>query len=225
VDVPLRFVRREQAPEHWQSFGRRNSPLGRKNTRNAVTPANAVLNYLYGVLASELTIALTSVGLDAGLGIFHTDAARRASLTYDAMEAVRPGVDGWLAAWLADASFSKRDFYEDSDGTIRITRPLTSHLAMTAPIWRPAAQAVAGWLARALTEGLPEKRRPHTSLPALPAPDEHGKGCNYPYRKPASSAGERWARSSASSVLTCVLSHFGWLWFPRPLGERSSLIR
>ena len=136
VDVPLRFVRRDQAPDHWQSFGRRNSPLGRKNTRNAVTPANAVLNYLYGVIASEMTIALTGVGLDAGLGIFHTDAARRASLTYDAMEAVRPHVDGWLVAWLADANFSKRDFYEESDGTIRITRPLTSHLAMTACEWR-----------------------------------------------------------------------------------------
>jgi CRISPR-associated protein Cas1 len=108
VGVPLGFARRDQAPEHWQRFGRRNSPLGRKNTRNAVTPANAVLNYLYGVLASELTIALT-VGLDAGLGVFHTDAARRPSLTYDAMEAVRPRVDGWLAAWLAEARFSKRD--------------------------------------------------------------------------------------------------------------------
>jgi CRISPR-associated protein Cas1 len=170
VDVPLRFARREQAPEHWRSFGRRNSPLGRKNTRNAVTPANAVLNYLYGVLASEMTIALTGVGLDAGLGIFHTDAARRASLTYDAMEAVRPRVDGWLAAWFAEARFSKRDFYEEPDGTIRITRPLTSHLAMTAVVWRPAAQGVAGWLAQALTEGLPEKRLPHTPLPVLPAP-------------------------------------------------------
>jgi CRISP-associated protein Cas1 len=183
VDVPLRFVRREQAPEHWQSFGRRNSPLGRKNTRNAVTPANAVLNYLYGVLASELTIALTGVGLDAGLGIFHTDAARRASLTYDAMEAVRPGVDGWLAAWLAEARFSKRDFFEESDGTIRITRPLTSHLAMTAPIWRPAAQGVASWLAGALTEGLPEKRRPHTPLPVLPAPRRAWQGMQPPIPK------------------------------------------
>ena len=84
--------------------------------------ADAVLNYLYGIRESQLTIALTGVGLDAGLGIFHTDAAPRASLTYDAMEAVRPRVDGWLA----DASFSKRDFYEESDGTIRITRVLTS---------------------------------------------------------------------------------------------------
>ena len=178
VDVPLRFVRREQAPEHWRSFGRRNSPLGRKNTRNAVTPANAVLNYLYGVLASEMTIALTGVGLDAGLGIFHTDAARRASLTYDAMEAVRACVDGWLVAWLAEARFSKRDFYEESDGTIRITRPLTSHLAD-----RPAAQGVAGWLARALTEGLPEKGRPHRPLPVLPAPRRAWQGMHPPIPK------------------------------------------
>jgi CRISPR-associated protein Cas1 len=183
VDVPLRFARRDQAPEHWQSFGRRNSPLGRKNTRNAVTPANAVLNYLYGVLASELTIALTGVGLDAGLGIFHSDAARRASLAYDAMEAVRPRVDGWLAAWLAEARFSKRDFYEESDGTIRITRPLTSHLAMTAPVWRPAAQAVAGWLARALAGELREARQAQPLFSALPAPRRAWQGMQPPVSK------------------------------------------
>ena len=125
LSMPLRFARRDQVPAHWQTFGRRNSPLGRTNTRNAVSPANAILNYLYAILASEMTIALTGAGLDPGLCVFHTDAARRASLTYDAMEAVRPCVDGWLAAWLVEARFSKRDFSEENDGTIRITRPLT----------------------------------------------------------------------------------------------------
>jgi CRISPR-associated endonuclease Cas1 len=91
--MPLRFARRDQVPEHWQNFGSRNSPLGRKNTRKAVSPAKAILNYLYAVLASEMTIALTGAGLDPGIGIFHTDTARRASLTYDAIEAVRPCVD------------------------------------------------------------------------------------------------------------------------------------
>jgi len=38
-------------------------------------------------------------------------AGERASLAYDAMEAARPYVDGWLAAWLSVARFSKRDFY------------------------------------------------------------------------------------------------------------------
>jgi CRISPR-associated protein Cas1 len=183
MPMPLRFARRDQVPAHWQSFGRRNSPLGRKNTRKAVSPANAILNYLYAVLAGEMTIALTGAGLDPGLGIFHTDTARRASLTYDAIEAVRPCVDGWLAAWFAEARFSKRDFYEESDGTIRITRPLTSHLAMTAPLWRPAAQAVAGWLARAFIGGPNEQRRLHPPLPALPAPKRAWHGMQPPVPK------------------------------------------
>jgi hypothetical protein len=123
------------------------------------------------------------VGLDPGLGIFHTDEARRASLTYDAMEAVRPCVDGWLAAWLADTRFSKRDFYEEGDGTLRITRPLTSHLAMTAPIWRPAAQTVAGWLARAFTNGLGEGHQLHPPVPALPAPRRAWQGMQPPMPK------------------------------------------
>jgi CRISPR-associated endonuclease Cas1 len=152
ASLSLNFARRHEVPSHWQTFGVRNSPLTRRPHR-AVTPCNAVLNYLYGVLASEMTIALNGAGLDPGLGIFHTDTDRRASLTYDAMEVVRPYVDGWLAAWLADARFSKRDFYEEADGTVRITRPLTSHLAMTAVIWRPVTQTVAGWLARALVDG------------------------------------------------------------------------
>jgi hypothetical protein len=99
------------------------------------------------------------------------------------MEAVRHCVDAWLAAWLVDARFSKRDFYEESDGAIRITRPLTSHLAMTAPIWRPAAQAVAGWLAQALTGGLGEKRRLPSPLPELPAPRRAWQGMQLPMPK------------------------------------------
>jgi CRISPR-associated protein Cas1 len=190
LTVPLHFARRDRVPDHWQRFGPRNSPLGRKNTRNAVSPANAILNYLYAVLASEMTIALTGAGLDPGVGIFHTDTARRASLTYDAMEAVRPSVDSWLAAWLAEARFSKRDFYEESDGTIRITRPLTSHLAMTAPIWRPAAQAVAGWLARVFMSDLGEERRLHSPLPALPAPRRAWQGMQPPTPKTCTECGK-----------------------------------
>jgi hypothetical protein len=99
------------------------------------------------------------------------------------MEAVRPRVDAWLAAWLADASFSKRDFYEESDGTIRIARPLTSHLAMTAPIWRPAAQAVAGWLAQALMGDLCEERQPQSLFSALSAPTRAWQGIQSPMPK------------------------------------------
>jgi CRISPR-associated endonuclease Cas1 len=148
---PVQFARRHEAPKHWQTFGTRGSPLTGKPFR-AATPGNALLNYLYAILESELTIALIGTGLDSGIGIFHLDKDRRASLSLDAMEAARPYVDAWLAHWLADARFAKRDFFEEDDGAVLITRPLTSHLAMTAPLWRRAAITVAGWLAQSFAQ-------------------------------------------------------------------------
>src|ERR1700736_518906 len=93
-----------------------------------------------------MTIALLGSGLDPGIGVFHADKQSRASLAYDAMEAARPYAEAWLLSCLAQSRLSKRDFHEEDDGAIRITRPLTSYLAMTAPLWRRAAEMVAGWL-------------------------------------------------------------------------------
>jgi hypothetical protein len=86
-------------------------------------------------------------GLTPALGYFMPDRENRASLAYDAMEAARPYAEAWLLSYLMQSRFSKRDFHEENDGTIRIARPLTSYLAMTAPLWRRAAEMVAGWLA------------------------------------------------------------------------------
>src|SRR5215472_13382702 len=54
---------------------------------------------------------------------------------------------------------------------------------MTAPTWRPAAQAVAGWLARAFMGYLGEERRLHSPLPALPAPRRAWQGMQPPMPK------------------------------------------
>jgi CRISPR-associated endonuclease Cas1 len=151
--LPLRFARRDEVPESWQTFGPRSSPLTGKPFR-AATPGHALFNYLYRILEAEMTIALLAVGLDPGIAIFHLDRDRRSSLSLDAIEAIRPYVDCWLAAWLATSRFAKRDFIERPDGEIRITRPLTSHLAMTAPIWRQAAQTVALWLAQSFGKAI-----------------------------------------------------------------------
>jgi hypothetical protein len=204
--VPLPFARRDRAPEHWQTFGGRHSPLSGKPLK-AASPGNAILNYLYAVLVGEMTIALTGAGLDPGIGIFHADRDRRASLAYDAIEVVRPYVDGWLAAWLSTARFSKRDFYEESDGAIRLTRPLTSHLAMTAAIWRPATQAVAGWLARALAGSHGGEHRLPAPLPAFPAPKRTWQGLEPPIARTCQECGKMLAprqRKFCSEV--CAIS-------------------
>jgi hypothetical protein len=105
------------------------------------------LNYLYGVLAGEMTIALYALGLDPGIGIFHSDIDRRASLALDVIEAVRPYADHWLLDYLASSAFANRDFTELPDGEVRLTHPLNAHLAHTAALWRKACEPVADWLA------------------------------------------------------------------------------
>lgn len=152
TNTAVSFGKRQNVPKHWQTFGTRRSPLS-GTPRNAVTPANAMLNYLYGVLASEITIALHAAGLDPALGIMHADKDDRASLAYDLIEPARPILDQWFCHWLQSATFSKRDFMEHGRGNIRIIRPLSSHLAMTAALWRGIAEQLAQWFYQCLETG------------------------------------------------------------------------
>jgi CRISPR-associated endonuclease Cas1 len=155
--VPLQFGKRQAVPDHWRVFGARRSSIT-GDPRGAVLPAQAVLNYLYGVLASEITIALHATGLDPALGILHADKEGRASLAYDLMEPARPVLDRWLLHWLQSVTFTKRDFREDIYGFIRVTHPLNSHLAMTAALWRGIAEQLAQWIYRRLSDETPRLR-------------------------------------------------------------------
>jgi CRISPR/Cas system-associated endonuclease Cas1 len=57
-------------------------------------PVNAILNYAYAVLESQvLRIATVSQGLDLTIGYLHTCRPGRVALVYDLMEPLRPQVD------------------------------------------------------------------------------------------------------------------------------------
>ena len=66
-----------------------------------------MLNYLYALAAGEMSLTLTNVGLDPGIGVFHADKENRASLAYDALEAIRPYIDRWFFERLTEREFSK----------------------------------------------------------------------------------------------------------------------
>jgi CRISP-associated protein Cas1 len=163
-DVPVRFAHRNPQrlgpngrwrpgrAEQWLTFGTRASLLTGAPFR-ATTPGNALLNHLYAILESEMTVALLAEGLDPGIGIFHSDIDRRPSLTLDAIEAARPHVDYWLFAYLASSAFANRDFTEVSDGEVRLTHPLTSHLAHSGALWQNACEPIARWLADSISRG------------------------------------------------------------------------
>jgi CRISPR-associated protein Cas1 len=148
--MPPKFGRKQTVPKHWKLFRNRRSTIT-GDPRGAVTPGNAMLNYLYGVLCSQVTIALHTIGLDPSIGILHKDKDNRASLAYDLMEPSRPILDRWFFHWLQYTTFSKRDFFETIEGFIRVTHPLNSHLAMTAVLWRGLADQLVRWFLARLT--------------------------------------------------------------------------
>jgi CRISPR-associated endonuclease Cas1 len=166
--TPIRFDRRSapSVPEHWKTFGPRMSALS-QSPRNATTPGNALINYLYGMLASEVTIAILAAGLDPMLAILHADTDGRNSLAYDLMEPARATVDQWLFQWLAGATFAKADFFEGLRGNVTLMRPIAAHLAATSLHWRPIAAAVVDWFVKCLARD----RVTPLSLPDAPMPE------------------------------------------------------
>jgi len=158
--LPVRFPRREAArmPEHWQTFGQRAS-LITGGPRLATNPANAILNYLYALLEAETSLACHTVGLDPGLGIFHTDRRDRASLALDLMEAARPAVDSYVLALLTQRTLSAREFLETREGSCRITPRFAEQLGDTCEVWRSHVAPVVEQAAHTLA-GYSTSRQP-----------------------------------------------------------------
>ncbi len=61
-----------------------------RNRRPPLDPVNAMLSFLYSVLAHDVTSALEGVGLDPAVGFLHRDRPGRPGLALDLMEELRP---------------------------------------------------------------------------------------------------------------------------------------
>ena len=181
--IPVRFVTRDQnrVPDHWRRFDGRSSPLGGNKPRSATDPINAMLNYLYALLAAETRIACHSVGLDPALGILHSDTPNRDLLAADLMEVVRPQVDAYVLGLLADHRFSKRDFVETRQGGCRLARTLTHQLAPTTLRWSAAVAPVAERIARDLASE-PDLRVGSVTTPLTQANRRKAAGGTTPAR-------------------------------------------
>jgi hypothetical protein len=139
--VRVEFARRDapRVPEHWQLVGARVSPVA-KDRRHAITPAHAILNYLYRLLEAETTLSLHAAGLDPAIGVFHRDERYRDSLSLDVMEPARPIADAHLLDLLQAQPLRRSDFHETERGVVRLLPPLTHQLAETLPHLRAAIE-------------------------------------------------------------------------------------
>jgi CRISPR-associated endonuclease Cas1 len=167
-EIPVRFPRRDepQIPDAWKRFGLRHSPLT-GSPRNAISPASAVLNYLYSVLETETRLAIRVIGLAPEVAFLHADQRFRDSLIYDLMEPVRPEVDSFLLDLLKSRVFAKSEFVETRQGVCRVLPPLTHMLMETAPRWGQAVAPVVERVMELLMKDVNRGRRVQT-LPITP---------------------------------------------------------
>lgn len=151
-DLPVAFNKPDtgKVPDHWQTWGSRYSPLSGFSPRLAITPAHAIVNYVFAVLEAEAVIACHKMGLDPTLGILHNDWQQRPSLALDIMEPVRPSVDRWVFEFLANTPLEKRLLWERPDGNCRLMAELCATLAQTAPLWEKGVSYWVEWITQEL---------------------------------------------------------------------------
>lgn len=114
-------------PDEWHYFTQRGSLAGKQNTP-AIHPVNAMLNYAYRVLESQVLIAVIVAGFDPTIGYLHTSRPGRMALVYDLMEPLRPKVDEVVLAFVLSQTFAPQDFLLTERGVCRLSPSLTERL-------------------------------------------------------------------------------------------------
>ena len=92
--------------------------LGR-NRRPPLDRTNAILSFVYTILASTCASALEMVGLDSYVGFMHRDRPGRTSLALDLMEELRPCVaDRFVLTLINNRIINSKDFEEQENGAV-----------------------------------------------------------------------------------------------------------
>jgi CRISPR-associated protein Cas1 len=165
----LRFTIRDtpRVPAHWFPYGGRRSLLTNgASPRKADRPLNALLNLVYRFAEIECRLALVTMGLDPGLGFVHADIPGRDSLAFDLLEPLRPAVERFVLELVAERTFTRADFIERTDGSVRIAPALVQELAATMPLWAKLAATHAEALAHTLGRAVQGSYTPTTPLTA-----------------------------------------------------------
>jgi CRISP-associated protein Cas1 len=121
-----RAAARRPIPDTWRTIGPRSAlRAGKPSNERAVHPLNAMLNYAYAILQSQVQIEAVSAGYDPTLGIMHNSGRRgEPALVFDFMEPRRPKVDAAVLGFAMGETFSPADFVVRSDGTVRLAPQL-----------------------------------------------------------------------------------------------------
>jgi CRISP-associated protein Cas1 len=115
---------RHPIPDEWRSVGPRYSRVYASGSRNTAHPVNAILNYAYAVLQSQVQIKAVAEGYDPMLGIMHYDRDGAPAFVFDMMEPERPKMDRAVLTFLKSEALHPADFTIRGDGVVRLNPEL-----------------------------------------------------------------------------------------------------
>jgi len=100
-----------------------DAPFETRTRRPPRDAANALLSFVYTLLANEVVAAVRAHGLDVAAGYFHRDRDRSPSLALDLMEPYRPALADRLALDLLNHGRIRADrhFHELETGGVHLT--------------------------------------------------------------------------------------------------------
>ncbi len=122
VGTPIKWrgTSRRPVADNWRLIGQRSSPFHLAGNRNAAHPVNAILNYAYAVLESEIRIKAISEGFDPTIGIMHEGSDGSSKFIFDLMEPERPRIDRAVLDFVKGQVFDSADFVIRADGVCRL---------------------------------------------------------------------------------------------------------
>ena len=131
--VPLKWtgMGRRPIPASWQMVGPRTSLYKLAGNRNAAHPINAMLNYAYAVLESQVRIHVVSDGFDPTQGIMHETREGSSAFVFDMMEPERPRVDRAVLDFVKANALHPVDFVIRADGVCRLNPEIARRLVHT----------------------------------------------------------------------------------------------
>jgi CRISP-associated protein Cas1 len=130
-EIPLQWkgLNQRPIPEAWRRIGSRTSLFKLAGNRNAAHPVNAMLNYAYAILESQVRVQSVADGYDPTLGIMHESREGSSAFVFDMMEPERPKVDRSILKFAKTHKFHAADFVIRSDGVVRLNPEMAKCVA------------------------------------------------------------------------------------------------
>jgi CRISPR-associated protein Cas1 len=128
----------EAAEIYWQGFKMLlpdgvDFPGRRKRFESPEDPVNVMLNFCYGLLASEVWLAVEGSGLDPYAGFLHADSPRRPALVMDILEEFRQPIADRVVLRLISSLKDPKSIIEGRrlkrDARFQIVKALSNRLS------------------------------------------------------------------------------------------------